>query len=49
MLTLSAKIVPDKKVTEPSNEAKDEALGERLWALTVQILEDKLGHLSYEV
>lgn len=48
-LTLSAKIVPDKKVTEPSNEAKDEALGERLWTLTVQILEDKLGHLSYEV
>lgn len=40
-------IIPDRKVTEPSSQAQDEQLGEQLWKLTVQILEQKLGSLSY--
>ncbi|MCJ1476814.1 hypothetical protein MMC13_005483 [Lambiella insularis] len=40
-------IVPDRKVTEPSNQAKDVELGEQLWRVTEQILEQKLGPLSY--
>jgi len=41
-------IVPDRKVTEPSSQAQDEQLGEQLWKLTVQILEQKLGTLPYQ-
>jgi len=40
-------IIPDRKVTEPSSQAKDEQLGEELWKLTIQILEQKLGSLPY--
>lgn len=36
-------IVPDKKVTAPSGQAEDGELGERLWGLSVRILEAKLG------
>lgn len=36
-------IVPDKKVTEPSGQAMDGELGERLWGLSRRILEEKLG------
>jgi len=36
-------IVPDRKVTEPSSQAKDEALQERLWGLTEKLLDEKLG------
>lgn len=39
-------IVPDKKVVEPSGQAMDEALGERLWGLSVRILEQKVGGLD---
>ena len=41
-------IVPDRKVTDPSSQAQDEQLGEQLWKLTVQILEEKLGSLPYQ-
>ena len=40
-------IVPERKVTNVSREAKDEALGERLWKLVETILKDKLGPLEY--
>ena len=36
-------IVPDKKVTEPSSQAQDVSLGESLWALSIDILRDKLS------
>ena len=42
-----SQIVPDRKVTEPSKEAKDVALGESLWQLSEQILTEKLGTLPY--
>ncbi|KAL8749769.1 MAG: hypothetical protein Q9199_007488 [Rusavskia elegans] len=41
-------IVPDRKVTEPSSQAKDIELGENLWRLSGQILQDKLGDLPYK-
>lgn len=41
--------MPDRKVTEPSKEARDEALGENLWRLSEQMLVEKLGGLPYEV
>ncbi|KAI8941953.1 hypothetical protein NX059_000065 [Plenodomus lindquistii] len=40
-------IVPDKKVTEPSNQAKDSALSLNLWKLTKEVLESKVGDLQY--
>ncbi|KAH7053244.1 hypothetical protein B0J12DRAFT_739354 [Macrophomina phaseolina] len=40
-------IVPDRKVTDPSKEAKDEDLGDALWMLTEKILMEKVGPLSY--
>lgn len=36
-------IVPDRKVSEPSKQAQDVQLGENLWKLTEQLLEQKLG------
>lgn len=39
-------IVPDKKVEEPSSQARDEELGERLWTVSMQILEEKVGSLG---
>ena len=36
-------IVPDRKVTDVSKEAKDDALGERCWKLVEGILKEKLG------
>ncbi|KAH9862969.1 hypothetical protein J1614_010698 [Plenodomus biglobosus] len=40
-------IVPDKKVAEPSDHAKDGTLSLNLWKLTKEILESKLGELPY--
>jgi WW domain-containing oxidoreductase len=40
-------IVPDRKVTDPSNQAKDEHLALNLWKLTKEVLETKIGNLSY--
>lgn len=37
------KIVPDRKVTDPSKQAQDEELGESLWRLSEQIIQEKLG------
>lgn len=42
-----AYIVPDRKVTEPSDQSKSPVLGLNLWRLTKQILEQKLGDLPY--
>ena len=39
-------IVPDKKVTDPSGQAKDVELGESLWKLSMQIFDEKLGNLG---
>lgn len=36
-------IVPDKKVTDPSEKAQDVELGERLWKLSLELLEQKLA------
>lgn len=36
-------IVPDAKVVEPSEMAKDEELGERLWELSERLLRERLG------
>ncbi|KAL8966487.1 MAG: hypothetical protein Q9197_005950 [Variospora fuerteventurae] len=41
-------IIPDRKVTDPSKQAKDVELGEQLWRLSEQILQDKLGDLPYK-
>ena len=42
-------IVPDRKITEVSDMGRDEALGERLWGLSVEVLREKLGgDLGYE-
>lgn len=35
-------IVPPGKVSEPSTQAQDEALGEQLWTLSEKVLENKL-------
>ena len=40
-------VVPDKKVTDPSSQARDEELGERLWKLTLEVIESKLGKQEY--
>lgn len=40
-------IVPDRKVTEPSDQSKSPVLGLNLWRLTKQILEQKIGDLPY--
>jgi WW domain-containing oxidoreductase len=42
-----AYIVPDRKVTDPSNQAKDEKLALNLWKLTKEVLETKIGNLDY--
>lgn len=41
-------IVPDRKITDPSKQAQDEELGENLWRLSEQIIEEKLGGLPYK-
>jgi hypothetical protein len=41
-------IVPDRKVTDISKKAKDEELQERCWSLTMGVLREKLGGLSYD-
>ncbi|KAI9839253.1 MAG: hypothetical protein M1819_003247 [Sarea resinae] len=41
-------IVPDRKVTAPSSQAGDVALGENLWGLSVRLLTEKVGPLSYQ-
>jgi WW domain-containing oxidoreductase len=40
-------IIPDRKVTEPSQQAMDETLSLNLWKLTKQVLESKIGDLPY--
>lgn len=42
-------IVPDRKVTEPNKQARDEKLAANLWALKAQTLRGKLGNLPYEM
>ncbi|KAF1942840.1 NAD(P)-binding protein [Clathrospora elynae] len=42
-------IVPDKSVTEPSTQAKDQKLAQNLWILTKEVLESKIGRLPYEM
>lgn len=42
------KIVPDRKVTDPSKQARDEELGENLWRLSEQIIQEKLGSVPYK-
>lgn len=39
-------VVPDRKVTDPSGQARDVELGERLWGLSGEILREKLGGLE---
>lgn len=43
----NAYIVPDRKVAEPSAQARDEVLGINLWKLTKTVLEEKIGDLPY--
>lgn len=45
----AAYIVPDRKVTEPSKQAKDEKLAQNLWKLTKEVLESKIGNLDYSM
>ena len=40
-------IVPDKKIGRPSSKGQDQEMGERLWRLSLQVLEDRLGPLDY--
>lgn len=40
-------IVPDRKVTDVSKQAKDEKLALNLWKLTKEVLEMKIGDLDY--
>lgn len=40
-------IVPDRKVTEPSDQSKDPVLQHNLWKLTKLVLEQKVGDLPY--
>lgn len=40
-------IVPDRKVTEVSKQARDEELAERCWKLVETVLHEKLGSLGY--
>jgi WW domain-containing oxidoreductase len=42
-----AYIVPDRKPTDPSSQAKDEDLSASLWKLTKEILESKIANLNY--
>jgi len=41
-------IVPDKKFTEPSSQALDDALAENLWKLNKKVLREKVGDLPFE-
>ena len=41
-------IVPDRKITEPSKQARDEELGENLWRLSEKMIREKLGSLPYK-
>ena len=41
-------IVPDRKVTDVSKKAQDEGLQERCWRLTMAVLREKLGELSFD-
>lgn len=38
-------IVPDRKVTEPSGQAKDEREQEKLWDISMRILREKVPNL----
>ncbi|KAI2635620.1 hypothetical protein GGS26DRAFT_604566 [Hypomontagnella submonticulosa] len=41
-------IIPDRKISDVSNQAKDEELQERCWRLVEEILKEKLGTLPYD-
>jgi len=45
----AAYIIPDRKVTEPTDKAKDEKLAQNLWRLTKEVLESKIGNLDYKM
>ena len=40
-------IIPDANIREPAPIAKDEQMASRLWELSLDILQEKLGHLDY--
>lgn len=40
-------IVPDRKIETPSEKGRDDEMGERLWKVSLEILEQKLGKLDY--
>lgn len=42
-------IVPDRKATAVSSQAENEELGENLWRLTAEVLQQKLGNLPYRM
>ncbi|KAF2274502.1 NAD(P)-binding protein [Westerdykella ornata] len=42
-------IVPDRKLTEPSSQAMDPELARNLWNLTKEVLQTKIGNLSYKM
>lgn len=42
-----AYIVPDRKPTDPSSQAKDDNLSANLWNLTKEVLESKIRNLDY--
>jgi WW domain-containing oxidoreductase len=44
-----AYIVPDRRVTDPSKQSKDTQLSLNLWKLTKEVLETKVGNLSYNM
>jgi hypothetical protein len=39
----NVKIIPDKKIVDPSPKAQDVKLGERLWSLSNEMLQKTLG------
>lgn len=41
-------IVPDKKVMEPTKQAQDDEMAERLWKLSIELLRERLGTLDYD-
>jgi WW domain-containing oxidoreductase len=40
-------IVPDKKIGQPTSKGQAQEMGERLWRLSLQVLEDRLGCLDH--
>ena len=40
-------VVPDRKITDVSKQAKDEEKGERLWMLSERLISERLGRPAY--